>query len=279
MLFRSCARYASLVMSPLAMFIVMAIFAAVIFFAASVVLWIPVVGELLVGVLFILMLLVGVVLALLFVFGVSSLGLQMPAIAAEGRDAFDAVSRGVNYVFTRPWRYVLYTAFSLLIMSVGFVLVRIFALLVLKIPYIAISVWPWVGRSGTNEAGQVELSKLGRIWAEPSLTQLYQWPAPGSGTEHVAAILISIGVWLLLGLMLAFIPSFLLTSQTIIYFLLRRLIDFKSVEEVYVGEEEEMVVRLDKMLATTVEPEPAVDGVAEGEAESGKDNPPETPEA
>lgn len=267
----TAARYASLVMSPLAMFIVMAIIGLAVFFVAGVVLWIPFVGELLMGLFILLALMIGVVLALLFLFGVAGLGLQMPAIAAEGRDAFDAVSRGVNYVFTRPWRYILYTAFSLLILSLSFVLVRLFTLLALKIPYLAISIWPWIGRGDTTDDGQPVLSKLGRIWAEPSLSQFYRWPAPDGGTEHLAAILISIGVWLLVGLMLAFIPSFILTSQTIIYFLLRRLIDFKSSEEVYVGEEEDMVVRLDKMLTTTVENEPASDDAGAGEDEKPAD--------
>jgi hypothetical protein len=45
--------------------------------------------------------------------GLGTLGgfpLFTPAVAAEGTDAFDAVSRGFSYVYSRPWHYVFYQA-------------------------------------------------------------------------------------------------------------------------------------------------------------------------
>ncbi|NIA22393.1 MAG: hypothetical protein GWP05_10620, partial [Anaerolineaceae bacterium] len=135
----TCRRYHSLVASPLALFFVVGVFALVVFLPAALVIWIPYVGELIAGVFFFVALLVSFVLSFLFLFAVSSLGLQMPAIAVEGRDAFDAISRGVNYVFSRPWRYIFYTAFSLIYLCLSFVLVRAFVYLMLKIPHAALS--------------------------------------------------------------------------------------------------------------------------------------------
>ncbi len=259
----ACKRYASLAASPVALFIVLALVAVPTAFVASLVLLIPYVGELVTGVLFFLVLGVGVLLTFLFLFGAASLGLQAPAIGVEGRDAFDAVSRGVQYVFKRPWKYILYTLFSLLYLSYSFVLVRVFAWLGLKLPHAFLALWPWIG------GGEDGPGKLERVWAEPSLYELFRMPAEAGGTEYVAAVLIGILVVVWLGLMVSYIPSFLITSQTIIYFLLRRQVDFKELDEVYVEEEEEEEEEeepetpLERTETTEVEPEPGASSIPE----------------
>jgi hypothetical protein len=258
----ACKRYTSLVASPIAMFIVICLMAIPVFLVGGLVLLIPFAGEIVVALLFFLALILGVVLSLLTLFGVSSLGLQMPAIGAEGRDAFDAISRGVNYVFTRPWKYILYSLFSLLYMCLTFVLVRLFAFLVLAIPYAFMKMWPWFGDPENGE------SKLARIWEEPTMGQLFAMPDSG-GTEYVAAVMIGVLIFVLLGMMVAFIPSFILSSQTIIYFLLRRMIDFKDLDEVYVeGDESETgLTRLEKTEDQAIEPEPPAAAADAGAAD------------
>lgn len=260
----ACKRYGSLLASPVALFIVIALMAIPTFLVCALLLWIPGVGEVLTGVFFLLALVLGVVLAFLFLFGVSSLGLQMPAIGAEGRDAFDAISRGVSYVWTRPWKYILYTLFSVLYMCLTFVLVRLFAFLALKIPYTFIKLWPWVGR----EAEDGSPGKLARVWVEPNLYELFRMP-DSSGSEYFAAVLIGIVVFIFLGLMIAFIPSFLLTSQTIVYFLLRRQIDFKDLDDVYTeeGDEAAAAPAVEKTEEPVVqEPSPAEEEASEDES-------------
>ena len=255
----ACRRYASLVASPIALFIAIGLMALPAFFVAGIVLLIPYVGEVVAGVLFFITLGLGVILTFLFLFGVSSLGLQMPAIGAEGRDAFDAISRGVNYVFTRPWKYILYTGFSLIYLCFSFVLVRLFAFLVLKIPYGFLKLWPWIGK----EAADGTPGKLARVWAEPTAYELFKMPEGAVGSEYVSAVIIGIFIVVLLGTMLSFIPSFVLTAQTIIYFLLRRQIDFKDLKEVYVEDEGTGPAALEKTEETVVEPEPSGGGQAD----------------
>ncbi|HOI55144.1 MAG TPA: hypothetical protein PLP01_07830 [Phycisphaerae bacterium] len=254
----TCKRYVSLVASPLALVIVIAIIALVVFLPAALVMWIPWAGELLVGLFFVLALILGFILSLLALFAVSSLGLQAPAIAVEGRDAFDAISRGVNYVFARPWRYIFYTLFSLVYLCLSFVLVRAFAYLVLRIPYTAIKAFCFAEGQET---------KLGRLWTEPTLYRLFAMPEGTGGTEYVGAVLIGVAVCVLLGLMVSFLPSFVITSQTIIYFLLRRMVDEKDIDEVYVPEEHDVngLDRLERIDETQVEPEPATEASAGGE--------------
>ena len=257
----TCKRFHSLVASPLALFVVVGLFALAVFLPAALVMWIPRVGELIAGLFFFVTLLVSFVLSFLFLFAVSSLGLQMPAIAVEGRDAFDAISRGVNYVFSRPWRYIFYTAFSLIYLCLSFVLVRAFVYLMLKIPHAALS---------TFSFAEAQKDKLDRLWTEPTIYHLFRMPAGSEGTEYVGAVLIGAFIFILLGLMVSFLPSFVITSQTIIYFLLRRMVDEKDLDEVYVAEEQEVtgLDRLEKTDQTRVEPEPQVDRAQPQETEA-----------
>ena len=45
---------------------------------------------------------------LLAIGGILGAGLLFPAVSAEGTDAFDAVSRAFSYVFSKPWKLLLY---------------------------------------------------------------------------------------------------------------------------------------------------------------------------
>jgi hypothetical protein len=251
----ACRKYASLVASPLALFLVVAIFALAVALPASLVLLIPYAGEIVIGLATIFLVLLGAVLALLSIFGLASLGLQLPAIGADGRDAFDAVSRSVDYVVNRPWRYGFYSVFSLVYLCFTFVLVRFFIFLTLKIPHAAMTLWPWSHTSGAS--GQP--TGLERIWIAPTVYQLFQWPAGAEGVTHVSAVLVAIVVIFFLGLMVSFLPSFFFTSQTIIYFLLRREVDFKDLDDLQVEEKSDGIARLEKVEQAVLEPEPPVD--------------------
>ncbi|MBN2581467.1 MAG: hypothetical protein JXL80_00255 [Planctomycetes bacterium] len=252
----TCKRYVSLVTSPLALLIVIALISLVVFLPAALVMWIKFAGEIVLGVLFIFVLILGFVLSLLALFAVSSLGLQAPAIAVEGRDAFDAISRGVNYVFARPWRYIFYTLFSFVYMCLSFVLVRAFVFMMLKIPHSAMKMFCFAD----NQA-----AKLDHLWTEPTLYRLFAMPEGAEGTEYAAAVLIAVAVFILLGLMVSFLPSFVITSQTIIYFLLRRMVDEKDIDEVYMPEEHDVngLDRLERSDETEIEPEPPVEETSE----------------
>ncbi|HEY3226933.1 MAG TPA: hypothetical protein VGK61_08075 [Planctomycetota bacterium] len=57
-----------------------------------------------------LALLSGFVMTLIGLGTVAGLPLFAPAVAAEGTDAFDAMSRGFSYVYSRPWHYLFYQA-------------------------------------------------------------------------------------------------------------------------------------------------------------------------
>ncbi len=96
-------RYVSYVLSPLVpLGVAAAITLALMLFA--VVALIPILGDVLYGVLLPLLLLGGLIMAVLLV-GLVGYPLMFPTLSAEGSDTFDALSRAYNYVFQNPWQY------------------------------------------------------------------------------------------------------------------------------------------------------------------------------
>jgi hypothetical protein len=68
---------------------------------------IPVIGELIVGILFFLVLLSSFFIVFAGVLGVLGFNLASAAIATEASDTFDGVSRAWNYILARPWQVIL----------------------------------------------------------------------------------------------------------------------------------------------------------------------------
>ncbi len=67
-----------------------------------------VIGAPLVALLLPLAILSGFIMMLILIGSITGAPLFLPAIAAEGTDSFDAVSRGFSYVYSRPWHYAGY---------------------------------------------------------------------------------------------------------------------------------------------------------------------------
>jgi hypothetical protein len=71
-----------------------------------------VIGAPLVSILLPLAVLSGFIMTLILLGTVAGSPLFAPAVAAEGTDSFDAVSRGFSYVYSRPWHYAWYQLVS-----------------------------------------------------------------------------------------------------------------------------------------------------------------------
>ncbi len=260
----ACRKWPSTVTSPLIPFGVLVFLALVMGVLAGLPLMIPYLGEWLAGILLILPLLMGVVLALIFIGGAFSVGLQWPTIAAEGSDSFDAISRSISYISSRPWKYLFSTVFSIIYGCATFILVKFVAFLTLRITHEAIGVFSW----GQGEA----TDKIDRLWEVPTLAT--PWPAPGFEqfwSEPTATYLFVFWVWVVLGMMMAFLVSFFFCSQTVIYFLMRRSVDATDIEEVYMEEAEEEELPIEGGAEAPAEPESAE---AEPPSESAEIEPP-----
>jgi hypothetical protein len=231
----SFRKWPSAVSSPLLPFGVLVLMAAIMGAVAGLPMNIPYAGEVVVGLLWGLVIAMGFVLAVIFIGGAFSVGLQWPALAVEGTDSFDAISRSVSYISSRPWRYVFYVIFSAVYGSLTFILVKLVAFLALYIAHAAVRLFTFAwGTDGST-------GKLDRLWAVPTLDA--PWPDAGSasliGAEPVATWFFQAWVWVVLGLVVAFLFSFFFTSQTVIYYLLRKVVEAKEMEEVYMEPSEE----------------------------------------
>ncbi len=195
---------------------------------------IPRAGELIVGIGMAFALFAGALIAVIVIGAVAGLNLMFPAVAYDGSDCFDAISRSFSYVYARPWRMAAYTVIAAVYGSVCYMFVRFFAFLSLWITRWSLQVALWADDSG----GQV--NKLTAIWPKPEFIKLVRFspPAEANWTEWAAAFLIYLSLLVIVGLVVSFIISFYLSANTIIYSLLRNKVDNTTFEDIYMQFEE-----------------------------------------
>jgi len=190
---------------------------------------IPRAGELIVGLGMPLALFAGVLVAAIVIGAVAGLNLMFPAVAYDGSDCFDAISRSFSYVYARPWRMVVYTAIAAVYGSICYTFVRIFAFLSLWITRWLLQLGLWVDNGGK------EVNKLAAIWPKPEFRYLLSSssPATTNWTESIAAFLIYLFLLVIVGLVVSFIISFYFSANTIIYSLMRKTVDNTAFEDIY----------------------------------------------
>jgi hypothetical protein len=198
---------------------------------------IPYVGEIFAGLFFFLALIGGFLIALLVIGAVVGSSLMYPTIAVEGSDAFDAISRSFSYVLTRPWHTLLYAAVSIVYGAICYLFARIVVYLLLAATHLFVG----AGMTGFGTWNQHEngLGKLDLMWQMPTFSSLVpRAGAETAGTEYFASWLIALWVWVVVGLLYAFVGSLALSGVTTIYYLLRHDADGTDYEDVYIDEED-----------------------------------------
>ncbi|MBN2210836.1 MAG: hypothetical protein JW709_05515 [Sedimentisphaerales bacterium] len=232
---------------------------------------IPVVGEIIAGILTGLALLGGFVIALVAIGLMGGFNLMYPAIAVEGSDSFDAISRSFSYLFSRPWRLGFYTLVAWIYGAICYLVVRLFVFVTLLAVHTAAG---WTmnidGSSLIPSRG-----KLDAIWPAPSfwdLTGNINWATLG-GAETIAAAIIFVWVALLAGCVLAFMLSFFYTAHTTIYFLLRQRVDATDLEDVFIEESMEDLLEEAKPAPETPEIDENTPAKPESTSECGCDGP------
>jgi len=190
--------------------------------------------------LFVLFLLGGLIAAVLLVGLLIAGGLLYPSLAAEGTDAFDAVSRSFNYVFGRPWQWALYTAVLLVYGAIAFVVVTFVIDLSLDLTYDATEIWvankvPSQKQVDDDPELAERVYRFQALWSPDQVTSFEHDVSDKhvSWTGETAGWII--GAWkaLLLMLLPAFVITFCISGHTLMYLLLRRSADGTDVEEVY----------------------------------------------
>lgn len=178
-----------------------------------------------------LALLAGFLMVLIAIGGIFGWPLFSPAISSEGTDAFDGISRGFSYVYSRPWHYAFYNIIGLAygVVSVLFVWICTYALTYLTL-YAA-----YLGLGGHNYFG----AKFGKF-IDNLVASTYFGPETNANFGDIVCYVI-FGIWMffLLGFALSYAISYCYTYKTIIYFLLRKKVDGYEMEEIYEEAEEE----------------------------------------
>jgi hypothetical protein len=144
--------------------------------------------------------------------------LMWGAISAEGTDSFGALSRSYSYTCQRPLAYLAYAVVAAIAGVLGWFLVSIFASLI------------------------IQLATWGVSWG--SGAQAIQDLRAGNDLESSAANwgAALIGFWnrFVMVLATAFVFSYFWSASTVIYFLLRRLVDATEIDEVFMSHEREL---------------------------------------
>jgi hypothetical protein len=162
--------------------------------------------------------------------------LMFPAIAYDGSDGLDAVSRSFNYVYAKPWRMGFYTLTAFVYGAICYIFVRFFAYLLLWATYTGLRLG-----AGLNSAKGLP-DKIAAVWQQPSFSQLLVYSTQtGSVSERVAAFIVYLSVLVIVGLVVSFIISFYFSSNTVIYALMRNKVDGTALEEVYTEAEQSRV--------------------------------------
>ncbi|MCK5711616.1 MAG: hypothetical protein KAI25_02770, partial [Hyphomicrobiaceae bacterium] len=232
----SVRKFVSFISAPLIPFVIVA-FVFVLTMAPAAASGIPVFGEILVAVLSPLVLVAGFIMALVAIGGIGGMGLMHPTIAVEGSDAFDAISRGFSYVYSRPWRSIFYNGCAIVYGGLCFLFVKLFVFVMLWLTWMVLGALVWGGPEAVGVDGG---DKIAAMWVEPSITNLHSvnWGLL-QGWEMVGAIGLSIWVGIVVSLLAAFVVSYAYSSQTLIYLLLRKRVDATDIDDVYIEETEE----------------------------------------
>ncbi len=178
-----------------------------------------------------LALVLGLIAALLLIGFAAGIHLMYPALAVEGTDGFDAVSRSFNYIFGRPWRWLLYTGVSLVYGAITYLFVVLVIFLTVWLTHRGAGWWV-IARVGE----EASINRFDAMLTPPQIGELVyniEWDAlPATG--KAAAGIILVWVMLLLGLLPAYAISFYFSAHTWIYLLLRRSADGTDLTEFYV---------------------------------------------
>lgn len=218
---------------------------------------IPLVGEVLAGLLYPIPLAIALAMAVV-VIGLISWPLMTAAIATEGTDSWEAVSRSYSYLYQAPWHFLWYV---LVCLAYGAVVVFFVSLVG--------SLTVYLSKWGLSQAPGNELFNRNPSFLYVYAPESYGWrdlmlqgthangspltDGPYINTEaynaylasfkwynHLGAFLVSV-LWLglVLMLVLGFAYSFFWSAATLIYLLMRRRVDDADLDEVYLDEEDE----------------------------------------
>lgn len=190
---------------------------------------IPLVGELIMGVTTPLALIGGILITVILIGAAAGFNLMFPAVACDGSDCFDAISKAFSYVYSKPWRMGFYTLIAAIYGAICYTFVRFCTFLLLSATHTFLKLAVWADNSSK------ETNKLVVIWPEPQFKNLlgYSSTMTASWTEFIAAFLVHLSLLAIVGLLVSFVISFYFSANTIIYILMRNKVDNIALNDIY----------------------------------------------
>ena len=190
---------------------------------------IPLLGELIMAITLPFALMAGMLITLILIGTVGGFNLMFPAVACDGSDCFDAISKSLSYIYSRPWRMGFYTLMAAVYGAICYIFVRFCTFLLLSATYLFLQLSVWADNS-TKES-----NKLLALWPPPEFKNLlgHSYIASTNTTEFVAAFLVHLSLLIIVGLLVSFVISFYFSANTIIYILLRNRVDNIALEDIY----------------------------------------------
>lgn len=189
---------------------------------------IPVVGEIIIALFVPFAIVIGVITTLALIGTAGGLGLMFPAIAYEGSNGLDSISRSMAYVFGMPVRLFFYYLVATIYGAFCYLFVRCFAFLFLIITYTLLETGVFNDAMGS--------SRLEAIWMKPGFFTLLRIDPELSLTlsQTISSVIIHFSVMVVIGLLMAFVISFYFSACTIIYALMRKRVDDTEITRVHV---------------------------------------------
>jgi hypothetical protein len=224
----STKRFTSFFTVPLAPLCIIA-FIGIFIFLLGLIGNIPRIGELIMGIFMFLILMTGGLITVFLIGTIAGFNLMFPAVACDGSDCFDVISRSFSYVYAKPWRMSFYTAVAAVYGTICYMFVRFFAFLLLLVTHRLLQ----FGILGDN-------SKLTAIWAGPNFWNLLGQASSTTTnwTQSLAAFLVHLCLLAVIGLVVSFVISFYFSANTIIYALMRNRVDNTALDDVYTPTDE-----------------------------------------
>jgi len=194
---------------------------------------VPRAGQLIMSIFTLLALAEGALVAVALIGTVAGFNLMFPAVAYDGLDALDVIGRSFSYVFNRPWRMAFYSALATAYGAVCYLFVRLFAFLLILVTHVILRFSVW----SENSNG---VNKLTAIWPEPQFMNLFgsNGSTAAGAAESVAAFVVYLFLWVVVGLVVSVIITFYFSANTIIYSLLRNKVDNAALDEVYLDSDD-----------------------------------------
>ena len=255
------------VLGPILPLVLAAVFIGVIWLVGFLAFGLPyvhVVGDVVGGVTYGLVLVLSLAASLCLVGLALGGGLMLPATASDGADAFDAVERGFGYLIGRPWQVVFYNAAALFYGAVTYLFLNVVVFVTL---WIAQSV---VGSGAGTLAGKVSVAlpadRFDSIHHGPVPGRLagdldwWMGSAPADWSGKIGTFFVALWAIFFVMLLASFVVGYFVCAQTWIYALVRRSTDGTDLGEIYV---ERAAPKTPPTAAATppapVAPRPAVD--------------------